>query len=266
MGNRLKGARKARRERLAATSSRPNLTWEGLRWGTAQLCEQRGWYHGCPMPNAFNFGHRLIVAKGAPLGGDGTLSFEKSPEVRVCHASDVDEAVDVPNLVNRWTPTPVEVQVYRDSKGTFTLQMPSAHIRLRMHLDTMIARGGAVDARTELTAMESLCAKLRPSQWDSYVLTGAFPETSARSGVTYILRKGLPTIALRLVQRPEGGEQRHFLACLCLHPMAYYENTWAGSQPPTDEVIAHLMLIRANEHFFWKKAGQHPITDPRAAI
>jgi hypothetical protein len=67
-------------------------------------------------------------------------------------------------------------------------------------------------------------------------------------------------------KRPDGRMQRKFLAALCLHPLAYYTDTWAGSQPPSHEVMAHLMLIRCDEHAFWKKSGQHPITDPRAAI
>jgi hypothetical protein len=168
--------------------------------------------------------------------------------------------------VNQWVPDPVRVEVYRDSRETWKVRWPMAHERLRFRMDTMIVRAGAMDWQTELTAMRSLQEKITNGQWGSYLLSGMFPERSARSGVTYILRKGLPTIAVTERKRPDGRMQRKFLAALCLHPLAYYTDTWAGSQPPSDEVMAHLMLIRCDEHAFWKKSGQHPITDPRAAI
>lgn len=243
------------------------LTWEGIRHAAAVLCEQRGWHHGCPLPSSTNSSLPLVVAKGAPLydkSRGGSVNFGEPPGSFVCTASDVDE--DVPVKFNEWRPVATRVCLYRDSKGTFQVSWPADHERLHFWLNTIAARAGAMDWNTELVAMSSLQDKITESQWCAYVLSGAFPETSKRSGVTYILRRGLPTLALRITRLEDNKEKRHFLAALCLHPMAYYENTWAGSQPPSDEVIAHLMMIRANEHGFWKRAGQHPLDDPRSGV
>jgi len=35
---------------------------------------------------------------------------------------------------------------------------------------------------------------------------------------------------------------------------------------PTDDVIAHLMLMRADEHGFWKRANQHPLDRLEAGL
>jgi hypothetical protein len=63
------------------------------------------------------------------------------------------------------------------------------------------------------------------------MLTGHFPEISKRSGVTYLFRRGRPTIALR-----QDEEVNYALCALCLHPIGYYGDTWAGVMCPTDEV------------------------------
>lgn len=242
------------------------LTWKAVRWGVNKLCEERGWHHGCPMPSATVNGHRLMVAKGAPLSSiTGLLDFALgTSSVHIDTTETINE--DALYRVNEWHVPPKRVELYRDSKGMFKMQMPVIHERLKFWLDTMCVRAGAMDWETEITAMRSLQEKITDSQWASYILSGMFPEKSERSGVTYILRKGLPTIAMTEKPRPDGKMQRHFLCSLCLHPMAYFVDTWAGSQPPSDEVMAHLMLIRCDEHFFWKRSGQHPIHDPRAAV
>ena len=56
------------------------------------------------------------------------------------------------------------------------------------------------------------------------------------------------------------------LACLCMHPIAYYAGSWAGAMCPTDDVIAHLSLMRADEHMFWKRSNQHPPYRPEAGL
>ena len=64
----------------------------------------------------------------------------------------------------------------------------------------------------------------------------------------------------------EHGEQMRILACLCLHPIAYYADSWAGAMCPTDDVIAHLMLMRGDEPMFWRRSNQHAPTRPEAAL
>ena len=104
----------------------------------------------------------------------------------------------------------------------------------------------------EGTAVRTLGGMLRHASFKSYLLTGMFLEKSKRSGVTYLFRKLRPTLALST-----RGERPRVLAALCLHPIAYYADTWSGAMCPTDDVIAHLALMRGDEHMFWKRANQH---------
>ena len=93
------------------------------------------------------------------------------------------------------------------------------------------------------------------------MLTGHFSETSKDSQVMYVFRRGRPTIALR-----EVGEEFRILCALCLHPIGYYGDTWAGVMCPTDEVIAHLLMMRGSEAKFWANANQHPLNQPSAGV
>jgi hypothetical protein len=51
-----------------------------------------------------------------------------------------------------------------------------------------------------------------------------------------------------------------------MHPIGYYRGTWAGAMAPTDDVIAHLMMMRADEHMYWRRAKQHPAWDPLCGV
>lgn len=96
-------------------------------------------------------------------------------------------------------------------------------------------------------------------EWRSrcYFLTGSFVERSKRSGVCYLFRRLRPTIAFR-------GDK--ILCALCLHPIGFYSSSYAGAMVPTDDVIAHLCMVRGDEPKFWANANQHSITRPEAGI
>lgn len=111
-----------------------------------------------------------------------------------------------------------------------------------------------LNACAELTAMEKLRGMIPEHLFDMYILQGQFLETSPRSGVTYVLRKNRPTVA---IASGLGEESLRILSVLCLHPLGYYRGTWSGVMVPTDDVIAHLLMIRGDEHTFWKKANHH---------
>lgn len=242
-----------------------DMTWESVRFAINQLCEARGWHHGCPMPSATDQEHALIVAKGAPLhNGRGRVSFARE-RIHIDTEETCNEC-DYPQDLYRYEGKQITTSFYRYKGKIEKLEEPMAHWRLKMLMDTLMVRAGSVDPNAELVAISTLRTKITEGQWSSYILSGAFPEKSMRSGVTYILRKGLPTLAVTEKPLPDGKTQRKFLTALCLHPMAYYEETFAGSQPPTDEIIGHLMMIRADEHRFWKKSGQHPLEDIRAGV
>lgn len=113
----------------------------------------------------------------------------------------------------------------------------------------------------EKKAQEKLASLIPAGAFELYMLTGHFPEISKRSGLTYLFRKGRPTIALR-----QDEEVNYALCALCLHPIGYYGDTWAGVMCPTDEVIAHLLMMRGSEEKFWANANQHPLDRPAAGV
>lgn len=120
----------------------------------------------------------------------------------------------------------------------------------------MLSTLGASDAwgiEQEGRAVQLLGTLLRHRNFKQYLLTGMFMESSKRSGVVYLFRRLRPTIALSM-----RGKFPRILAALCLHPIGYYQDSWAGAMCPTDEVVAHLMLMRGDEHMFWRRANQHP--------
>ena len=56
------------------------------------------------------------------------------------------------------------------------------------------------------------------------------------------------------------------LACLCMHTIGYYRDTWAGALCPTDDVIAHLILCRGDERLYWSRCNQHAPGRPEAGL
>lgn len=149
--------------------------------------------------------------------------------------------------------------VLQDKQGRARLGLLK-ETRLSFTLRTLEASAAwPVDA--EQKAQKKLGELLPAEQLESYQLTGHFFETSRRSQVTYLFRRGRPTIAMR-----DREEECYWLCALCLHPIGYYGDTWAGVMCPTDEVIAHLLLMRGSEEKFWANANQHPIDHPAAGV
>lgn len=139
-----------------------------------------------------------------------------------------------------------------------------------MRLDLLLRTGCASDVwglRQETQAMTRLAELVSDRQFRLYVLTGTFVETSRRSGVSYVFRRLRPTIAVREFTDPVTGRTgKQMLSALCLHPIAYYEQTFAGSMVPTDDVIAHLMLMRGDEPMFWRRANQHSLSSVESGL
>lgn len=130
--------------------------------------------------------------------------------------------------------------------------------RMEWEAESAVVRYGSISLDAELKAQENLFKRLDDKQRRYYVFNGWFMEESKRSGCAYMLRKGKPTLAIGRNNRP--------LCCLCLHPMGYFSNSYVGVMPPSDEVLAVLLLIRSDEHTLWKKSGQHPVLDPRSGM
>ena len=104
---------------------------------------------------------------------------------------------------------------------------------------------------------------MQPGVFRQYLLTGTFLEASPRSQVVYLFRRLRPTLALSCGNEASGIR---FLDALSLHSVGTYARTWAGALCPTDDVIAHLMYMRGDEHGFWKKANQHSALRAEAGI
>jgi len=137
--------------------------------------------------------------------------------------------------------------------------VPKAH-HARIDIETM----GASDAwgiEQEANALQTLAGMVKHHQFKKYLLAGSFLESSERSRVTYWFRKLKPTIALA----EHKGEMK-ILAALCMHPIAYYSCTWAGAMCPTDDVIAHLSLMRGDEALYWRRCNQHKAHRPEAGL
>lgn len=115
-------------------------------------------------------------------------------------------------------------------------------------------------------AVDLLGQMLRHRQFKQYLMTGMFIETSPRSGVTYVFRRLKPTIAIAPDRGGDPNSSMRILAALCMHPIAYYADSWAGAMCPTDDVIAHLSLMRGDEAMFWKRSNQHPPYRPEAGL
>lgn len=132
------------------------------------------------------------------------------------------------------------------------------------HVDKLIYTLGAADAwgiEQEHNAIQLLGTLLPHWTFKQYLLTGMFLETSRRSGITYMFRRLRPTLAIR-----SEGQRMRILCALCLHPIAHYEGSWAGAMTPSDDIAAHLMLMRGDEVMYWRRANQHHPIRPEAGV
>lgn len=176
--------------------------------------------------------------------------------------SDPDEGW---SLINRWHSRHhrCDILIMRDPDGKIVHgKLPAFH-----HIKHDLNSLGASDAwglEQEHRALQLLGEVVSHRQMKHYILTGMFLEKSKRSGVTYLFRRLKPTVACSPGGKPE--DSMRILACLCMHPIAYYADSWAGAMCPTDDVLAHLMLMRADEHMFWKRSNQHPPYRPEAGL
>lgn len=152
-----------------------------------------------------------------------------------------------------------------------TFNEPDGKVRYGLHYDVHpVARmldtlycSDAWGLEQEHRAVQTLGTLLRHHLFKAYLLTGMFLETSKRSGLTYIFRRLRPTVVIDTKTDPKSCRVR---CCLCMHPIGYYDGTWAGAMTPTDDVIAHLMMMRADEPMLWRRSNQHPAWSPLAGL
>lgn len=152
-----------------------------------------------------------------------------------------------------------------------TFNDPDGKVRYGFHrdvhpvsrmLDTLYC-SDAWGLEQEHKAVQTLGTLIRHHLFKAYLLTGMFLETSPRSGLTYIFRRLRPTVVIDTKTDPTNIRVR---CALCMHPIGYYDGTWAGAMTPTDDVIAHLMMMRADEPMLWRRSNQHPAWSPLAGL
>lgn len=118
----------------------------------------------------------------------------------------------------------------------------------------------------ELKAQGLLKTHISDRQWRQFVLTGTFLERSPRSNIIYMFRRGRPTLAQSGTTVIGINGQAVFLAALCSHGIGYYSNTFGGAMTPTDDLISHLLLMRADEWRYWKQSEQHSMHEIESGI
>ncbi len=169
--------------------------------------------------------------------------------------------------VNTWHPKKgVKITVYQTSEGEYF------HIPLRTYDDpySLLIRTNKVLVRTgnvtaEKKARKNLLSHLNRRQRKELILTGCFVEVG-KNRTNYRIRFNRPTIAFRETKGKEGLRYEEFVGSYCLHSLGYYYGTFAGVMAPSDEMLAHLLMIRADEIDFLKEANKHGLEDPLGGV
>jgi len=262
--------------------------WSLADWRDAMdvLSDDVGEYQGIPVPVA---DMAVRLCPGHPLAD---LYDPPEPEIRIIVGGPNHDGIDPDSddlagdivrkclvddderIVNVWYDGKRNRDVYifqRSNGRAFACTNARAPDRSMDRLNLALSTLGASDAwslAAEARAVEKLQTHVTDRQLRHYLLTGSFLETSPRSRLTYVFRRLRPTVALTPRWpwfRPRGDTMR-CLAVLCLHPIGYYDKSWAGCMVPTDDVIAHLLLMRGDEAGFWRQANQHDPAAPEAGL
>lgn len=225
----------------------------GLRNGLRSVARLKGEWAGIPMPLE---GERLVLESSYPYAELAKLG---APEQEV----DPDIAAGWRVRNRFWSAhKSAWVVVMQDPDGRITYGLQHGIHHLDQDLHTL----GCADAwgiEQEQNALQLLATLVRHRAFKQYLLTGSFLESSRRSGIHYMFRRLKPTVAMT----PRGKRSELQILCtLCLHPIGYYAGSWAGTMCPTDDVVSHLMMMRGDEHLYWKRANQIPAWQPEAGL
>lgn len=225
--------------------------YERLRNALHMVSEMRDHWAGIPMPLE---GQRLIIEPKFP-GGEELSNIGWKPEKELPEF----EGVKVRNRFWSWSRrSEIFIFEYADGRVDWGLSRGVHHFDYDLNT---LACADAWGLKQEAEAQKTLSSLVNPRQMKHYLMTGMFLESSRRSGTFYMFRRLKPTVAMK-----EDNGRMRVRACLCLHPIAYYAGSWAGAMCPTDDIIAHLMLMRGDEHAFWKQSNQHAAYRPEAGL
>jgi len=235
-----------------------DVSWDDMKTTMDEVAVEHGIEGGLAMPHMVDgeLKNRLVLAGSAPLRlTRAALGSEYAQELHR----------DGLRVRNTWERLGDRTVVVVDTeKGTTAFWLTHAGQRLRKILDDMGIRSGVLmTADAELKALASLKEKITAHQYNLYVISGSFLERSKRSDISYMFRKGRPTLAISCHGRDNDSS---VIAALCFHPYGYYDGSHVGVLVPTDEVITALLMMRGDEHKFWGKSGQWHASDPRSGI
>jgi hypothetical protein len=236
-----------------------------VRQAVRDVAEEIGEWAGLPIPLD---DHHVVFENTHPLADAYLYSLKKPESEEISIACTGKFWMPENEWIDQWGRR-IELLVDVESgERSYAIRRYNSPIgRLDMQLRTMMT-AQAWDLEAEFAAREKLRELLTERQYHSYEMTGAFHEVSKRSTITYIFRKLRPTIALADWHKTgaTGKDKYKIIACLCMHPIAYYQSTFSGALTPTDDVIAHLLTMRGDEHYFWRKANNHDFNEPESGI
>lgn len=223
-------------------------TWDQLAVKLAQVGQEKSEWAGVPLPIP---DYKLVIEPRYPY------------RLHIDTKDTINECPDYDEVVNSWYNRAYQgtVHVVRTERGRARCAVLPEN-RVAKMLGTF-AVSAVWPMEAEFKAMDKLSQLVESHKLRYYMLTEGFLESSKRSKVSYWFRKSRPTLALR---PSKDGSGMSVIAGLCLHPIGYYAGTWAGVMCPTDEVIAHLMMMRGDEHKFWAHANQHPAWHPASGL
>lgn len=222
--------------------------WRGVRqiWNTIQDAVKSECSAGIPLALS---GQSVTVAKGYLPKGLGGIYHK-------------DRGRYVNTVRNIWWSTRLNgwIIILEHKQTGKVIKRIDTNIHDRMLFLVETASVSVVwSLKAEARANKKLRSLIDSYQYHCYRTLGYFIEVSKRSGVCYVFRRAKPTLAIRM-------DAQKILAGLCLHSVGFYDGTFAGALVPTDDVIAHLLLMRADEHGFWKKSNQHAPDKPNCAV
>lgn len=222
--------------------------WSDARGFLHHVASVKQEYAGIPMPIS---GEQLVVEKGYPFAA----YLNAKPDTVD------DDELEGWKLRNRFWSGRYRCWILvmeKDGKIDWGIVPAANHLKQDLHTMGCSVAWGIVQ---EHRALELLATLLPHHKFKQYLLAGIFLETSKRSGVTYIFRKLRPTVAITT-----KGDKMKLLCTLCMHPIAHYAESWAGAMCPTDDIIAHLMMMRADEAMYWRRSNQCPGYLPEAGL
>jgi hypothetical protein len=215
-----------------------------IRQGLDRAAKEASEWAGYP---TILMGESLAIAKGYPF----SERFQQINDMTNPKEPSVHDGSTMVNTFWSWK-WRTDVAIWINAQGKRLWGPLGVPTHAGMSLQTTNC-SDAWSIETEMAAFAKLQELVSHRQFRHYFLTGEFLETSKRSKVTYIFRRLRPTLAISTQQ-----DKVRMLCALCLHPVGYFQNTWAGAMCPTDDVLAHLMLMRGDEKLYWRRANQIP--------